>query len=472
MTPYRVTSVHIHLCADLPFCYCALVYRGTTKLNKLFFFPGIRLWLLDRIMARIIMFTYFLPFLLLQSTPSTPLPLYTGTVYVLIPDVHRSGGPACLHSLHAQLNQLTITSYMFNLLPQYTTPHSRPIPLPLLSNVDQPLTSMPQVLATKPLVIDYLINHLTPHDWIVVPTHWIDSDYFTQKDMERFSNTGARTLVYLLGVAYPWDFTTPSNNNPGLVVGFKLQEITQGFASVLPLSNYIATYYQLPHKHIVALAPLERIYYIMHQEYMKLSMAEQRHRKKRILVDADLTGDLYIPTDLLDKYEFVLLEGKNIKELIDLYQTAVIIIDLHFNGPERTVWEAILFDCYPIVAHQGNGGDDIDIPIPSQVRPVSVFTFLCTSKCTSNTFAPTVATFPPHVCHTFANVCHTFTTVQSGRSGCRSQSDGNLGFVCCGAGNLKEKRNGPQCIGARVFIFQTKSLVHAQCLSRIIEINV
>ena len=157
------------------------------------------------------MIANYLPFLLLlQSTPSTSLPLYTGTVYVLIPDVHRSGGPACLHSLHAQLNQMAVTSYMFNLLPQYTTPHSRSIPLSLLSNADQPLTSMPQVLATKPLVIDYLINHLTPHDWIVVPTHWIDSDYFTQEDMERFSNTGARTLVYLLGVAYPWISRPPA----------------------------------------------------------------------------------------------------------------------------------------------------------------------------------------------------------------------------------------------------------------------
>ena len=58
-----------------------------------------------------------------------------------------------------------------------------------------------------------------------------------------------------------------------------------------------------------------------------------------------------------------MLDGFSIGELVDLYKRAKIIIDFHFNGPERTIWEGILFNCYPIVSHQGNGGDDIDIPI-------------------------------------------------------------------------------------------------------------
>ena len=59
---------------------------------------------------------------------------------------------------------------------------------------------------------------------------------------------------------------------------------------------------------------------------------------------------------------------KSVGELIQYYKKGKVIIDLHFNGPERTIWEAILYECYPLISHHGNGGDDIDIPIPSQYK--------------------------------------------------------------------------------------------------------
>jgi len=158
-------------------------------------------------------------------------PLYSGTTYILLPDIHRSGGPACLHSLNQQLNLLGMNSQMFNLIPQYTTKHSKSI---LNNNHNQIFhTTTEQINEAKPKILRHLLSNLTPHDFIVLPTHWIGSNYYTEHEMTQLSNTGARTLVYLLGVAYPNDDLIPSNNDHGLVVGFNVGDITYVFKATL-----------------------------------------------------------------------------------------------------------------------------------------------------------------------------------------------------------------------------------------------
>ena len=157
--------------------------------------------------------------------------LFSGHVYVLLPDLHKSGGPACLHALNSQLNMIGINSYMFNLIPQYTTRHSKPV-------FDGEMYTSPEMIAAaKPRVMEHLLSTLTPNDIVVVPTHWIDSNYYSAKEMKLIQSTGARTIVYLLGVAYPNDDKVESNNGHGIVVGFFLREITNQFASILPLSH-------------------------------------------------------------------------------------------------------------------------------------------------------------------------------------------------------------------------------------------
>ena len=95
----------------------------------------------------------------------------------------------------------------------------------------------------------------------------------------------------------------------------------------------------------------------------------QALKENLILIDSDLKDDLWVPKHLLSSTtSIIMLDGFSVGELIVLYKRASVIIDLHFNGPERTCWEAILFDCYPVVSHQGNGGDDIDIPIPAKYK--------------------------------------------------------------------------------------------------------
>ena len=80
---------------------------------------------------------------------------------------------------------------------------------------------------------------------------------------------------------------------------------SQNFASILPLSNYIHTYYQLPHNpiHHVLLSPLENIFYTMHAEYMLVPLKERNRKKENlILIDSDLKNDLFVPEHILGKY--------------------------------------------------------------------------------------------------------------------------------------------------------------------------
>ena len=73
-------------------------------------------------------------------------------------------------------------------------------------------------------------------------------------------------------------------------------------------------------------------------------------------MDNDLKGDLILEPDLLKQYTFIVLNGFSWEEMIALYKRAKVVLDLHFNGPERTVWEGVMFDALPIVSEQGNGG--------------------------------------------------------------------------------------------------------------------
>ena len=91
-------------------------------------------------------------------------------------------------------------------------------------------------------------------------------------------------------------------------------------------------------------------------------------KENLVLVDYDLKGDLILEPDLLKQYTFIILNGFSREELIELYKRAKVVLDLHFNGPERTVWEGVMFDALPIVAEQGNGGDNVDIPIPHRFK--------------------------------------------------------------------------------------------------------
>jgi hypothetical protein len=262
-----------------------------------------------------------------------------------------------------------IKSFMFHVNSMYATKHNRQLIIPNFPT--DHFTTLEQVAAATSRVVSHLKSVLTPNDFVIVPTHSIQSSYFTRSDFQQLSSTGARTIVYLLGVAFPHDSHVPSNNGHGLVVGYNLRDVTHRFAQILPLSHYIHEYFSLPHNpaRYVSMSPLEEVFYIYHHEYMQLPEEERRAAKENlILIDSDIAGDLWLPPDILSNYQVVLLNGLTVGELISLFKRAKVIIDLHFNGPERTVWEAILFECYPIISHQGNGGDDVDIPVPNQYK--------------------------------------------------------------------------------------------------------
>lgn len=265
-------------------------------------------------------------------SPSSASTTYSGNTYILFPDVHRSGGPACLHALNSALNEIGISSFMFFVNPQYANKHTQSIVLPNFPTSHY--TTLEQVQSAKPRLLSHLISILTPNDFVIIPTHSIGSQgYFTSSNFQKLSATGARTIVYLLGVAFPYDSEIETNNGHGLVVGFHLRDVTHQFAPILPLSHYIHKYFHLPHRsHYVAMSPLENIYYIHHRLYMEMSKKERRAGKKNvILIDSDLQGDLWLPQDIIDQYEIVLLNGKSCLLIFFLPSTFIFTIILFFQ---------------------------------------------------------------------------------------------------------------------------------------------
>ena len=309
--------------------------------------------------------------LLDEVAPSTPSAIYSGRAVVLFPSNFDSGGPACLHALHTTLNAVGISSEMYAVNPYYDAqhgPHLRPL-VDDRTNAAFPSRSEDEIRRTIPGVLESLRRTLTPHDMIILPMMY--KDYIAVDTMtELLNNTGgARSVVYLLGVAFPDDPYESAHNVPGLVVGYASESITQGISQILPLSHFIHKFHGLPHafEKSVLLSPMESIYYERAEMWRELHPnVGQRIAQKQnlVLVDHDLKADLILEPDLLEQYTFVFLNGFSRDELIDLYQRAKVVLDLHFNGPERTVWEGVLFDALPIAALQGNGGDDVDIPIP------------------------------------------------------------------------------------------------------------
>ena len=79
-----------------------------------------------------------------------------------------------------------------------------------------------------------------------------------------------------------------------------------------------------------------------------------------------MKGDLILEPDLLKQYIYI-LNGFSREELIELYKKPKSFLICILMGLS-TVWEGVMFDALPIVAEQGNGGDNVDIPIPRRFK--------------------------------------------------------------------------------------------------------
>ena len=297
--------------------------------------------------------------------------IFSGRIIVLFPDLHISGGPHCLHALHSELNELGVESSMWAVNEWYAMPNTR-----VFANaVGQPFPcrNMHDIKKYWPYVREELQRTLSPSDILVLPMMY--DDYLTTDELKTIlESTGARSAVYLLGVAFPRDPTEQDNNRPGVVVGYDTETITRGISQILPLSHYIHQFHGLPHNDdsSVLLSPMESKYYHAAREWRDSfpSIRERIDSKEDLILVDDDSGSFTLTSEFEDvsRFKFVVLTGFTGDQLISLYKRAKCIIDLRLNGPERTVWEGALFDAVPLVAVQGNGADDVDIPIPREFK--------------------------------------------------------------------------------------------------------
>eukprot|EP00698_Gefionella_okellyi_P006858 TRINITY_DN1651_c0_g1_i5.p1 TRINITY_DN1651_c0_g1~~TRINITY_DN1651_c0_g1_i5.p1 ORF type:complete len:688 (-),score=96.14 TRINITY_DN1651_c0_g1_i5:1262-3325(-) len=92
----------------------------------------------------------------------------------------------------------------------------------------------------------------------------------------------------------------------------------------------------------------------------------RRSKEALVLVDDDFALNFAIHDF---PAEFVTLKGFTRSQMVELYQRAKVVVDLHTPGPERVVMEAVLFDVIPVVTSQENGRDEADFPFAQQWKP-------------------------------------------------------------------------------------------------------
>jgi hypothetical protein len=81
-----------------------------------------------------------------------------------------------------------------------------------------------------------------------------------------------------------------------------------------------------------------------------------------ILLDPDVIGgyEFSLPTDA----HYKVLHGHNFTALLALFKRARMMQDMSLNGMEHMPREAVLFDCWPMLSREENGGDEVDFPMP------------------------------------------------------------------------------------------------------------
>ena len=266
----------------------------------------------------------------------------TGAVYVIWASNYSSGGPACLHALHNAANAAGFTSYMYTLNPRYATPNSVGI-----------ARFEPEMLESG--------------DIVVVPESWYES--IRPAQLAAFRARGSRWFAYALAAAQAGG-TLPLRRRDAFQSG-----VAGGFA----LGHYIRAYYDLPVARALVLeAPLEAAYSVAERRYAAAAAAKSLSPPKEdlVVVDSDFAlsagGVVAMERvrDALSERGIALVVPRRLgtAALIALYERAKCVLDLYLPGPERLTNEGVLFDAYPVVTRDDNGGDFADKPFPSRFR--------------------------------------------------------------------------------------------------------
>ena len=233
---------------------------------------------------------------------------------------------------------------------------------------------------------------LTSRDLLILPPllhqHSHNNEWSHAEELA-IRKSGVRTVVIVTGISPPETPTALSH-----------LDLTEGSKIPLAHSHYTHDFYNLPWDPETSLiwAPLEPRWLKAHHEFVKEGGAKAtRSTPTHVLMDPDATnfGFTY-PCPKHMKH--TILHNLTFVELREYYEKATLLVDLSLNGHEHCPREvrsfffysfpfssssflisflsfftsspkqAVLFDCWPIISREENGGDKVDFPIPMELK--------------------------------------------------------------------------------------------------------
>ena len=259
-------------------------------------------------------------------------------IIVVLPDLHRSGGPQHFHMVNSGLNRLGFDSEMFFVNPYYQDEYSK--------NISQELLDRNNASRINP-------DMLSSKDILILPCRW--SLYISEEDEAVLRGKGVRFMVIVTAVAFPEE-----------TMLLNLLDYSRGTAVPFACSHYMHHFYQLPwnwEKHVIW-PPIANWVIEEYHKYNEEKRAGKAVKKEdHILMDPDAKSGVVVPTD---KPTWTKLFKLNRTELINEFKRSKIIHDVYLNGLEHMPREAVLFDCIPVLTMSDNGYDAIDFPLEQE----------------------------------------------------------------------------------------------------------
>ena len=282
-------------------------------------------------------------------------------IVLAFPSTFMSGGPSHMHSIVAALNHAGFHGAMYRVNERYARDYADGFCCDATGKPFDTITSTPlfrNLTALEP-------GDLTSRDLLILPPllHQQSQDTEWNQALElAIRESGVRTIVIVTGIS-----------PPELPTALSHFDLTEGSKIPLAHSHFTHMFYTLPWDPETSImwAPLEPRWLKAHHEFVQKELETAPTRSTttpaHVLMDPDATnfGFTYsIPQHMTH----TILHDLTFAELREYYENSTLLLDLSLNGHEHCPREAVLFDCWPIISREENGGDHIDFPIPPELK--------------------------------------------------------------------------------------------------------
>jgi hypothetical protein len=271
------------------------------------------------------------------SPPSVHVPPAPFILF-LFNNSHRSGGPAALHHACYEAGKSTVVRAGFlGRNPVYAQQYDKETCQAVEANQTNLL--------------------LDSRDIIVVPEKW-QGNIGIEPDLVRKARAlGARGVTYVLSIS-------------GSLKAHTLRDLTHEGWIPIAHSHFTQSYFGIPWSPLIS--PLEPFVHEAAKIWEKNEesvIMQKKGRKNVVAIDADARIVIKVPP-VVDGIQLHVIELRNFTpiQVIDVYQSASIIVDMYLNGLERATLEGILFGCYPIIIASDNGLNRNDFNLPDFAR--------------------------------------------------------------------------------------------------------